>query len=123
MSAVTFTFGSTTITLRPPEFDNTQAISLDRVTRKTRNGDLIVFRDPTWPKQEILKYHWIYLSQKQANDLLNFIQISLGQDVTLVDYEGRTFVGTIITPAGNVSQPGFQNLNAEIEFQLNQDQI
>ena len=123
MSAITLTYGATTITLRPPEFENVQSVSLSRVNRKTRNGDLIVFRDSNWSKAEILKLQFRYLSTKQSQDLLYFIQISLGQDVTFIDYEGRTFVGTIITPAGNISQPGIQDIGAEIEFQLNQDQI
>ena len=123
MSAVTLTYGTTTIVLRSPEFDNVQSISLDRVSRKTRNGDLIIFRDPNWVKNETFKLPFIYLSQKQIFDLLNFIQISLGQNVTLLDHEGRTFTGTITTPAASIAQPGVTNFTVELEFQLNQQDI
>lgn len=123
MSAVTLTYGTNTITLRPPEFDNVQSISLDRISRKTRNGDLIIFRDPNWVKNEVFKYSFVYLTQRQVYDLLNFIQLSLGQNVTLVDYEGRIFVGTIISPAAVIAQPGVDNFTVDIEFQLNQNQI
>lgn len=123
MSAVTLTYGTNTITLRPPEFDNVQSISLDRIARKTRNGDLIIFRDPNWVKNEVFKYSFVYLTQRQVYDLLNFIQLSLGQNVTLVDYEGRIFVGTIINPAAVMAQPGVDNFTVDIEFQVNQNQI
>jgi hypothetical protein len=118
--STTFTFGTNVVVLRDPDFDNVERFETSRLNTKTRGGDLVLYRDPMWPVSTIFDWHFSYLSEKQTQDLLRFLDLSLGQDVTVTDFEGRTWVGVITTPAGEVVQPERQNKTAHIVFQVNQ---
>lgn len=98
------TFGTTSVTLRIPEFANSDSIELARINRNSRAGDLLVGRDPQWPKTEILKMRFKEMSQQQAKDYLAFISLTLGKDVTFVDYENVTWTGIILNPDAQVTQ-------------------
>jgi hypothetical protein len=114
---VTFSFDTTTITLRDPDFDNIERIEISRINMKNRGGDLIIFRDPLWPTTRVLDMKFSFLSEDQTRALLSFLDMSLGQIVTHVDFEGRTWTGIITTPLGDVVQPGRENKTAHIVFQ------
>ncbi|MHA2265648.1 MAG: hypothetical protein ACXAEN_24925, partial [Candidatus Thorarchaeota archaeon] len=43
-----------TVTIRAPEFGESQALNFDRINRESRGGTLQIFSDPDWPKQETL---------------------------------------------------------------------
>lgn len=58
-----------------------------------------------------------YLSEDQTQRLLQFLDVSLGQVVTLVDFEGRTHNGIITTPVGEVVEVGSENKTAKLTFQ------
>lgn len=117
--STTLTFGTTVVSLRDPDFDNVERFETSRLNSKTRGGDVVLYRDPMWPIANIFDWHFSYLSELQTQALLRLLDLSLGQDVTVVDFEGRTWVGVITTPAGEVVQPGRQNRTAHIVFQVN----
>lgn len=115
---ITLSFsGVKSVTLRNPDFNNQQNIEISRINRKTTGGDLIIFRNPVWPTTEVLDYKFSFLSQIDVNNLLEFIYQTLGQIVTLVDYEGVIWTGIIITPAAEITQPGRDNHAAHFQFQ------
>lgn len=105
------------VVLRNPDFGDVHGVEISRINRKTRAGDLQLFRDPAWPKTRTLRYTFSFLSEKQKSDLLYFLQASMGQQITLTDYEGVTWAGVIRTPAGNVVEQGRFNYTAEFEFE------
>lgn len=111
------TYNSLIVTLRNPDFENSDSISNERILRKTRGGDLTLFRDPTWPKTNILNMKFSFLSEVQTQALLYFLSVTVGQVITLIDFENRAWVGIIITPTGDVMQPGRQNKTAQFQFQ------
>src|SRR5215471_1866244 len=102
---VTLSYGSYSIELPSPEFDNTDSIEQTRINRKSRSGDIRVFRSSLWPTDELLLMRWDRLSQTQITNLLAFLRFSLGQQIQLVDYESRVFDGIISEPSGDGSQP------------------
>ena len=104
-STVTLEFGTRTLELPSPDFGNKDTIELTRINRYTRGGDLVVFRDPKWPKNETLTYTFSNLKESQSQALLQFIAASLGQDITIKDYDTRTWIGYIVTPNAEVLQP------------------
>jgi len=106
-----------TVTLRDPDFGDVHGVEISRINRKTRGGDLQIFRDPMWPKTRTLRYTFSFLSEKQKSDLLYFLYASMGQQIALVDYEGITWNGVIRTPVGNVVEQGRFNYTAEFEFE------
>lgn len=116
---VTFTFGSLSLQLINPDLGDRESLEIRRVSRKTRGGDLIVFRDPNWPKFATYQWKWSFLSQKDLSELLYFVRETLGQKIVVTDYEGRTLTDCIITtPANEVSQEGREDYHAGLSFQV-----
>lgn len=113
---ISFTFGTKTINLRRPDFDNTHSVELTRINRRTRGNDLIIYRDPIWPKTETLEIRFSYLKQSEIRNLFTFLQESLGKDITYVDYHGQTWIGIIITPGTEVIEANRFNQTITLEF-------
>lgn len=122
-SPVTLIFEALTVVLKSPEFGNVNGISQSRIQMNSRGGDLIIFRDPMWPTTETLKFQFKDLPNYKAKNFLNFIDVSLGQDITLVDYEGVSWTGIITNSQTAATQEGPEfdvacsGFNVEIEFQ------
>jgi hypothetical protein len=115
---ITLTKGDLTVQLRNPDFGDTDAIELRRIQRRSRGGDLILYRDPNWPKTETLTYEFSFLKRQDLMSLANFIQETLGQDITLTDYNGRTYTAIIITPSEELVQSGIDNFTTRLSFQV-----
>ncbi len=115
---LTLTSGARSVTLQNPDFGDTDSIEARRIQRKNRGGDLIMFRDPQWPKTETFTFEFSYLKRLDLLSLLEFIQDFLGQEVTLTDYNGRSYVGIITTPSEELAQAGRENFTAKFSFQV-----
>jgi hypothetical protein len=118
--SVTFSHGSLSIGLRNPELNNTDKLIYDRIQRDNRGGDLIIFRDPMWPKTHLQELEFRLLKSVDKDALLDFVRQTLGQIVTYVDYEGRTWTGIITNPILNFSQEfrgDSDNYKVHIEFE------
>lgn len=116
--AITLTKGSLTVTLRDPDFGDTDTIESRRIQRKSRGGDLIMYRDPMWPKTETFTFEFSYLKRQDLMNLVLFIEETLGQEITLTDYNGRVFQGIITTPSEELAQSGLENFTTKFSFQV-----
>jgi hypothetical protein len=114
---VTFSLNSDSVTLRDPDFDNTERFEVSRINQKSRGGTLFIYRDPMWPTAKILDMKFSFLTELQTQELLGFLDRNLGQVITYLDYEGRTWSGIITTPAGEIAQPLRQSKTAHLIFQ------
>jgi hypothetical protein len=117
-SGVTFTYLNAVLTLPSPEFDNTDSVELTRINRKTRGGDLVVYRDNMWPLTETLLMRWDKLDKDQIRNLLSFLKLTLGRVIQIVDYNENTYFGIISKPEGTVAQKNSSLFSASLEFQL-----
>jgi hypothetical protein len=109
---LTLQYDSTTLVLRNPEFNDTYQRGYTRIQRETRGGTLIIFGDPNWTKTKRLTYTITALPDADA--VLDFLQLSLGQLITLTDHFNREWQGIILNPNTAVTQ----NRNCDAEFQL-----
>ncbi len=114
---LTLTFGTETITLRSPDFGNTDSRELRRISRKTRGLDMIVYRDPVWPKTNIQTYNFSYIKRDELMKLIGFLDRSLGKNVTLVDYMEHEWTGVIITPSTAIAEAARNNFTVQLQFQ------
>jgi hypothetical protein len=108
---------TTTLVLRNPDFGNNDRLSFQRINRVTRGGTLVVFADPNWPKQEVLSVTVSWLKRQEADALLTFIQDSLGQEIGLLDWEGKQWRGIITTPDASITHNGRHNRVISFEFE------
>jgi hypothetical protein len=103
-SNVTLTSTTTSIELTVPEFNDEDNIEHHRISRQTRSGELIVFKDSLWPVIETLTYEFKGLSQAQGKALLAFLNDTLGQTITMVDFRGEVWNVRITNPDANLTQ-------------------
>jgi len=116
---ITFSLGSDSITLRNPDFENAERFEIARLNQKSRGGAIFVFRDSMWPIAKVLDMKFSFLSELKTQQLLNFLDRTLGQVINLTDFEGRDWTGVITTPSGEIVHSGRENKTAHIIFQGN----
>jgi hypothetical protein len=89
---------TTTLSLRAPRFGNRDRLTMQRINRLTRGGDLRVFADPQWPNNHTLVMEFAALSESEVQDLLTFMRASLGKEILLTDHEGQDWRGIFVEP-------------------------
>jgi hypothetical protein len=104
------------------EYGDTDRIEHTRINRRTLGEELIVFRDPRWPRTETLKFKLVDLTATQGKAMLSFMEDNLAQVIKLCDWLGVRWLGVITNPETMLMQPGRdQNCSGryslEIEFQ------
>lgn len=114
---VRFQYQEIDFQLRNPEFNDTQSIEYTRLNRRTRGGDLIIFRDENWPKAEIFRLTFTLL-KNEKEQLLNLIKRSLGKNITYTDHEGYTWSGLITNPETPITKDNQYSETVVIEFQV-----
>ena len=105
------------LVLRNPEFDNKDRLQFNRINRETRGGTLVVFADSDWPKMQTLVLTFHGLTQTQADAYLVFLSDHLGQEVGLVDWEGRYWKGIIVNPTDPVVNDSREVYTVTFEFE------
>lgn len=120
-STITFTYPyvspTTTLTLRSPQLGNKEAMRLRRVNRLTRGNSLRLFNNRDWPRDHILSISISGLEKSEVDNLIAFVNESLGKDIGYLDYESRQWVGIITNPKAVVTDlTKVCNFSAEIEF-------
>ena len=103
--------------LRAPNLGNKDRLSFNRILRETRGGTLVVFADPIWPKIETLVLSFSGLRNTQAQQLLAFLETHLGEEIGLLDWEGRSWRGVVMTPTNPVVQDARDSYSASLEFE------
>jgi hypothetical protein len=103
---VEFTYPPTaptnTLTLDDPDFGNSDTLNFTRIDRETRGGDRKIFADEKWSSWERLEMTVTGLQEIDADDIIDFLNASLGKKVRLTDWEGRNWEGFIVEPETDV---------------------
>lgn len=112
-----FICGPDTLTLPAPEFGNQEKFETLRINRKSRGGDLKIFRATYWPRTKVLSLSWNYLDRNKRNAILLFLRKNLGKQVVLYNYDNSIYTGVIRTPEGEFieNQSGLHTLKLEFE--------
>ena len=114
---ITLTYGTLSITLRTPDFGNRESVEQRRINRKSRGGDLQIARRANWPQTNIFDYTISNLKEEEKQAFIRFVRTSLGQEITMVDYEGRSWTGFICTPNEDATEQGRKNNVIKFQFQ------
>ena len=103
---LTYPFVSPTlsVTLKSPEFGDADNLAFQRIDVQSRGGDRLTFSDPDWPKTEILEFTIAALSEVAIDELIAFVNASMGQEIGLLDWYGQQWRGIIIAPDTTVSE-------------------
>jgi hypothetical protein len=112
-----FTYGAFTFDVRKPDFDNSKTLSYTRLNRRSRGGDLIIYRYSGWPASITLKMKFSTLSETDKNNFLTLFKVSIGRQIVYRDYLGQDWAGIIMNPATDVQQTGRGQWTVSIELQ------
>jgi hypothetical protein len=113
---ITLVCGSDSITLRNPEFNNTDDLNIVRALNVSRNGTYHTFRDSIWPKSQTKTFTVVNLKRTDALDILDFKTNCLGKEITYTDMEDREWVGTIINAQDGITSTGRDLYSITFEF-------
>lgn len=83
------------LVLRAPNFGNRDKLQMNRISRETRGGTLVVYADPMWPKIQTLAVAVSGLTWIQASGLHTFIDNHLGLEIGMLDWEHRFWKGIV----------------------------
>ncbi len=86
------------VVLRNPELDDRDRLGQTRINRESRGGELQVYRDPSWPLINTLQGTIVGLKKQDVDDLLQFFEDHLGEEISLNDWHGRYWRGVIVNP-------------------------
>lgn len=95
-----------TLILRAPNLGNKDRLQMNRVSRETRGGTLIVYADPMWPKVQTLALNFSGLTWAEADGLHTFMDAHLGMEIGMLDWEHRFWKGILMKLDDPIVQDG-----------------
>jgi hypothetical protein len=95
---------TTTLEIRAPNTNNKLVPKISRVQAMSRGNELLVYRDPIWPKSTLINWGFEGLTKAEAEACLAFALLTCGQIVKVTDYESRVMRGILINPRNPISQ-------------------
>lgn len=95
---------TTTLEIRAPSLNNKIVPKISRVQSLSRGNELLVYRDPIWPKSTIFNWSFEGLTKAEAEACLAFALLSCGQIVKITDYESRVMRCILMNPRNPISQ-------------------
>lgn len=86
------------VLLRDPEFGNTYGLVSNTRIHRTLNGSLRTLQGnaPVWQRYDV---HFKALSLDEITKFITYLESTFGNVVTLVDFEGRSWTGMIVSPS------------------------
>lgn len=116
---LTWPYSSPTLTidLRSPELGNEFQTHQNRISRKSRGGSLIIYKDSIWPEFKVLTMSFDNKCGQDFSTVLDFLKQSLGQEIGLLDYESRQWKGIIRNPDTAIGREGPNDFNFNLEFE------
>ena len=94
-----------TLVLKNPEFGNKDVLRFTKIDRTTRGGERKIFSDLGWGSTQSfeLKINNLCETNVTIDELLDFLNTSLGEEVGLLDWENRQWKGIIVVPETDVT--------------------
>lgn len=92
------------IDIRNPNYGDQEILNLSKVFNRSRSGSINISESLHKPKTQTITYTIENLCDEDKIALLNFIEITLGHIVRLIDYEGIVWNVIIINPSAALSE-------------------
>lgn len=103
-------------TLCIPVFGDIRRRDFQRINRRSRGNDLIVYRDPAWVVSDHITIRLNNMNAQQRLELVNFLEFTTGLVVRLTDYENNIWRGFIMNPNTPITQTGMCRYSCELQF-------
>lgn len=117
-SGITLEYDTTVLTLKSPDFGNRDSLSFNRINRVSRGGTLQVYADPQWPRTQLMSIDFLGLTEEEGQSVLSFVEESLGKDIKITDWEGRSWTGVITNPETALVRVGITGNMLSLEIEI-----
>ena len=107
----------TTVTIKAPKFGDRDRNAYTRINRETRNGEIIVYADPTWPKVRTMAVTIVGITKADMEAYQSLIYEHLGQLIGLTDWYGNEWEGVITDPNSPAVHDGTQGWTISFKFE------
>lgn len=123
-SGITLTYPATgtvtdTLILENPNFGNEHTNAFTRIDRPTRGGDRKIYSDPKWAHWERFRMTITGIGcgdTPTLDQIVAFLNTTLGKEINLVDWESREWRGIIVAPETNIIEEQ-EGLRLELIFE------
>jgi len=88
---------TSTVELRNPEYGNNTRYDFRTITRESRHGSPLGYRDGDWPVSQTKFFNFETLTLTTINELKAFLLETAGLEIGLTDYNGTSYTGVIVT--------------------------
>ena len=107
----------TILELPNPEQGNSHSIEVQRAVKLLRDQNEIVVRDSDWGTDRVQRMRFSNLSAAKANELDAFLEISLGEEMVMLDWLADTYNVTLLNPETSFVTEGRGSMHsAELIF-------
>ena len=116
-SNVIYSLESNSLTLKNPEYGDTEQIVKKKTVNDTRGLVAKVFRRDIWPAYRKLVYEFKGMCEDRVQPILDFVKQTQGLEIELLDYNDRIWKGVISNPDLKIRQDHNDNYHTTIEFE------
>lgn len=107
-----------TVNIRVPDFGNKYSHASQRIKRETRGGTLVVFASPIWPQNHTMSATFSNLTEVECQEVLDFVDTSLGKLIGIRDWEGQYWVGIITSPDSVIVRDGVAGSSIALTIEM-----
>ena len=95
-----YPYAAPTVTLEVPcpAIGDIERYSNQRILRETRGGDLIVYRDPTWPEDNELALTFTNIRETDRDKFVQLLAETLGTEIKYTDHFAQIWKVIITNP-------------------------
>lgn len=107
-----------TLDLKNPQWGNKVTVSPARVLNVSRGGTANVYRNAMWAKRLTFDISILFVACDlvKREEILFFLAVTAGREVTYTDYDSREWTGVILTPDAEVVQPSRGMFQVDFAF-------
>lgn len=117
LANVTFAFQNFSFGVHQPDFGNKETLEFSRINRRSRAGDLIIYRDSKWPDSRKLSLTFSWLTEDEKNKFKDLLKMSLGKTITYTDHFGDIWSCFVLNPQTDIAQTGRCQWQLTLELQ------
>ena len=123
---LTLTLGQLSIVLPSPDFGDKESVNYRKVINKSRGNELII--SPKMGYQYLnaittYSYSVSFINELLKQQLLTFLASTVGQVINIVDYNDATYNGIILTTSAEITQPGRNNNQVNLDIMKIDDRL
>jgi hypothetical protein len=114
------------VVLPSPNYKDKLSVKYKKIINKTRGNELIISKKIGFDYLHSVRtynYQFSYFDPIVRYNLLNFIQATTGQLITVTDYDDEVYNGIILTPSNDIVQSGRNNNEYNLEVEVIDDII